>query len=120
MRAAPRLAGVYRSIGLPVNLRGLELAGIKSRVLSDAALPVLAIEGEIRNLRDRSQKIPDLQLSLRDATGREVYVWKAPPPKSDINSGESVYFRARLEAPPEAANAVRIQFADLAGPVKRH
>ena len=52
-------------------------------------------------------------LLLRDAAGQEIYVWKAPPPKASLGKGETVYFRARLAAPPEAANAVRIQFADV-------
>ena len=113
VRAAPQLAGTFASIGLPVNVQGLELRDIKSRVLGDSPQPVLAVEGEIRNLKDRSMPVPDLQLSLRDAAGQEIYVWKAPPPKASLGKGETVYFRARLAAPPEAANAVRIQFADV-------
>ena len=114
VRFVPKLAGIYSAIGLPVNLQGLELVEVKSRLLEDAAQPVLAVEGEIRNLRDKSQKIPELQLSLRDASGREVYVWKTQPPKGDLAGGETVYFRARLEAPPDGANRVHVQFADLA------
>ena len=83
VRLAPPLAGAYAMIGLPVNVQGLE-----------------------------SQTLPDIQLSLRDNGGREIYAWKAPAPQADLGGGQTVAFRARLASPPGAATAVRVVFAD--------
>ena len=112
VRAAPPLAGVYAAIGLPVNLKGLEWRDVKTRVVGEAAQKVLAVEGEIRNIRDHSQPLPDIELSLRDDTGREVYVWKTPAPKADLAQGETIQFRARLASPPEGAKVVRVNFTE--------
>ena len=112
VRLAPPLAGAYAMIGLPVNVQGLEWREVRTRVVTEASQRVLAVEGEIRNLRGRSQTLPDIQLSLRDNGGREIYAWKAPAPQADLGGGQTVAFRARLASPPGAATAVRVVFAD--------
>ena len=113
VRAAPPLAGAYAAIGLPVNLQGLQWRDVKSRVVVEASQRVLAVEGEIKNLRDRSQSVPDIQLSLRDDDGREVYRWSTPAPKTNLGQNETIQFRARLASPPDSARAVRVHFAEV-------
>ena len=112
VRAAPPLAGAYAAIGLPVNLNGLQWRDVKTRVVVESAQRVLAVEGEIRNLRDHSRPVPDIELSLRDDDGREVYRWSTPAPKANLNQNETIQFRARLASPPDTARAVRVHFAE--------
>ena len=114
VRVVPPLAGAYAAIGLPVNVQGLEWREVKTRVVMEASQKVLAVEGEIRNLRTQAQSLPDIQLSLRDSAGREVYAWKAPAPKADLGGGETIPFRARLASPPGSATGVRVVFAEAA------
>ena len=112
VRFVPPLAGAYAAIGLPVNVQGLEWREVRTSLVMEASQKVLAVEGEIRNLRGQSQTLPDIHLSLRDNHGREVYAWKAPAPKADLGGGETIPFRARLASPPGAATAVRVVFAE--------
>jgi hypothetical protein len=112
VRLAPPLAGAYAALGLPVNVQGLEWRAVRTSLVTEASQKVLAVEGEIRNLRTQSQSLPDIQLSLRDNSGREVYVWKTPAPKADLGGGETIAFRARLASPPGSASAVRVVFAE--------
>ena len=112
VRLAPPLAGAYAALGLPVNVQGLEWREVRTSLVTEASQKVLAVEGEIRNLRSQSQSLPDIQLSLRDTSGREVYVWKTPAPKADLGGGETIAFRARLASPPGSASAVRVVFAE--------
>ena len=112
VRAAPPLAGAYAAIGLPVNLNGLQWRDVKTRVVVESAQRVLAVEGEIRNLRDHTRPVPDIELSLRDDDGREVYRWSTPAPKANLNQNETIQFRARLASPPDTARAVRVHFAE--------
>jgi len=46
------------AIGLPVNLAGLELRDLHSRIEMDGARKVLAVEGEIANMRRESRSVP--------------------------------------------------------------
>jgi hypothetical protein len=114
VRSWPPSAQAFAAVGLPVNLQGLEIRDVRTRIVQEPTQKVLTIDGEIRNLREGSQTLPELLLSLRDAQGREVYAWKAPPPKSGLARGETIQFRARLAAPPDGANLVRVQFAEPA------
>lgn len=112
VRAAPPLAGAYAAIGLPVNLLGLQWRDVKTRVMVESSQRVLAVKGEIKNLREQSQNVPDIQISLRDDDGREVYRWTTPAPKSNLGQNETIQFRARLASPPESAKALRVHFAE--------
>jgi hypothetical protein len=111
VRLVKAAAPLYASIGLPVNLHGLDIRGVKSTLLQDSAGRVLAVEGEITNLRASQMVIPELHVALRALDGREIYTWTTPPPKAKLAAGESVAFRARLASPPEAAREVSIRFA---------
>lgn len=112
VRVAPPLAGAYAAIGLPVNLNGLQWRDVKTRVVVESAQRILAVEGEIKNLRDHTRPVPDIELSLRDDDGREVYRWSTPAPKASLNQNETIQFRARLASPPDTARAVRVHFAE--------
>ena len=112
VRAAPPLAGAYAAIGLPVNLLGLQWRDVKTHVMVESAQHVLAVEGEIKNLREHSQNVPDIQISLRDDDGREVYRWTTPAPKANLGQNETIQFRARLASPPQSARALRVHFAE--------
>ncbi len=111
VRTAPSLAGAYAAIGLPVNLQGLQLRDIKSRFTVEASQRVLAVEGEIKNLRDHARSVPDIELSLRDDDGREIYRWSTPAPKANLDQSEAIQFRARLISPPEKGKTLRVHFA---------
>jgi hypothetical protein len=111
VNVVPAVAPLFEAIGLPVNLRGLDIRAVKSSILEEGDKRVLAIEGEIVNMRETIVAVPALHLGIRNDTAREIYTWTAPPPKARLEVGESVAFRARLAAPPGAAREVAIRFA---------
>jgi hypothetical protein len=63
----------------------------------------LAVEGEIKNIRDAGARLPDLRVAVRTSDGREIYRWTAAAPKPSVAGRETVLFRARLTAPPTGA-----------------
>jgi hypothetical protein len=108
---APAVAPLFDAIGLSVNLRGLDIRVVKSSILDDGDKRVLAVEGEIANMRETVVAVPALRLALRNDIGREIYTWTAPAPKARLGAGESVAFRTRLAAPPGSARDVAVRFA---------
>jgi hypothetical protein len=111
VRAAPFAAAVYSAIGLPVNLAGLELRSLKSQIFIEGYHRVLAIEGEIVNLRREANRVPLVALAVRDANGRDKYAWTTPAPKARLEAGETIAFRARLASPPPDGSDVLVRFA---------
>ena len=80
----------------------------------DNAQRVLVVTVLIENVRTAEVQVPQLRLGVRNDAAREIYHWEAPVPKAILASGESVMFRARLLAAPEAARDVKVQFANVA------
>ena len=118
VRIFPASARVYAAIGLPVNLRGLELRRITSTLVGEGPQRVLAIEGEITNISRSAASVPELKLALKAADGREIYGWTANAPKSKLDAGETMQFRARLASPPDKARDLTVKFAPETAKVK--
>ncbi|WP_457796613.1 hypothetical protein [Methylocystis sp. S23] len=113
VRIFPPLSTAYRAVGMPVNLAGLELRGVRSRIVMDGPRRVLVTEGEIVNIRREANRVPSITLAVRGANGLDRYAWSAPTPKSRLEAGEKVAFRARLASPPEDGADVLVRFAKL-------
>jgi hypothetical protein len=109
----PSIAPLYARIGLPVNLLGLEIRSIKAQILTEGAYSVLAIEGQLANVKKQSQIVPALQIAIKAPDGQQIYQWMAEAPKSHLNANEVTYFRARLTAPPDQADKVTIEFSEI-------
>jgi hypothetical protein len=109
---APGTAAVYANLGMPVNLRGLKIDGVRATAEQQTEEgPELLVTGEIVNLRDSETPVPDLRLALRAENGRELYVWTARGPKNRLGPHERVAFRSRLAAPSPGVRDVLVKFA---------
>lgn len=113
VKTAPQTGALFAAIGLPVNVKGLSLRNVTSTVVEASGQKMLAIEGEIANLRDAVADVPQLELKVRGADGRTLYTWTTGSPKSRLAGRETVSFRARLVAPPDEGRDVLVTFAGL-------
>ena len=116
---APPAAKAFAAIGLPVNLAGLELREVRSHIEMDGARKVLAVEGEIANMRRESRSVPPVALTVRGEDGQAKYAWTTRAAKSRLEPGETIAFRARLNSPPESGADVLVRFSSLEEAVGR-
>lgn len=112
VRAEPGFASLFATIGLPVNVRGLDFEALGSDVEFDNGQPVIVVVGKIRNLTNDQLDVPRLRLGVRNSAGGEVYATSAPPPRSVIGPGDAVPFRTRLTVFPRDGNDIEIRFLD--------
>jgi hypothetical protein len=112
-RVLPIAAPAYAAIGLPVNLIGLELRNVRSRIVTEGARKVLTIDGEIANLRRESLRAPPVALTVRGENGQAKYAWTTQAPKARLEGGETIAFRARLASPPADGADVLVRFAKV-------
>ncbi|MDP3544997.1 MAG: DUF3426 domain-containing protein [Phreatobacter sp.] len=110
VRTVPDSAGLYESIGLPVNLRGVEFRDVKGANEVVDGVVVLVVEGRLVNITGRPVELPRLRLSVRDAAGKEIYTWTATAPKARLEAGEAAPFRSRLASPPPDGASVEVRF----------
>jgi Protein of unknown function (DUF3426) len=111
VRLLPRMAEVYASIGLPVNLRGLAFEHVAARVEEAGKGRFLTVEGLLRNVTREERDVPRLRLVLADRAGRPVYTWTASSGIKALPPGETAPFRARLAAPPAEAQKITVELA---------
>lgn len=108
----PDLAGLYRTIGFDVNLRGLIFDKVETLREMDNGQPVLVVEGIVENVTTSYRAVPALRLALRGDDQQEIYAWSIEPRADRLAPGETVRFRSRLASPPEQAADLAIRFTD--------
>ena len=108
----PQSAGVYSSLGLPVNSSGIDFRQVDYRRESEDGQIVLAVTGMIVNTGARELPVPQtVRVTLSDASKRELYHWNFKPTATILKPGQSVPFTTRLSSPPAAARHLEVRFA---------
>lgn len=112
VRAVPDLAGVYSSIGLGVNIVGLEFTEVQTlRALKDGT-DVMVVSARIRNVVGRQVAVPAIVVSILDENGTSLLNWSVTPLARAIGPGEFVDFETELNSAPQGAETVELAFAN--------
>lgn len=109
--AIPDFARLYASVGLPVNLRGLEFRAVTATRDIENGAPVMIVQGTIANVSGTEAPLPPIRIALRNG-GQEVYAWMVEPSRPSLGAGLSAPFRARLASPPASADGVMVMFGE--------
>jgi hypothetical protein len=110
VRALPEAASLFRAVGLPVNLRGLAFADLAMRVETEDGASALVVTGRIESDSPVTVMVPALRMTVRDASGAELYAWTMRPDAAALRAGESLPFHARLVSPPPGGYDVLVRF----------
>ena len=107
----PAMAGVYESVGLGVNVVGLDFSNVTTlRTLRDGK-EVLIVSAQIFGLMPEPVPVPAVVVTLVGADGQGVYEWSVTPAVRDLMAGERATFDTQLTLPPGDASTVRLSFA---------
>jgi predicted Zn finger-like uncharacterized protein len=108
----PQSAGVYSSLGLDVNTRGIDFIQVEYHRESEDGQVVLAVSGRIVNAGARELPVPQIvRVALSDAANHEIYHWTFTPPVQTLKPGQSAGVLTRLSSPPAAARHLEMRFA---------
>jgi predicted Zn finger-like uncharacterized protein len=108
--AFPALAGLYASIGMPVNVTGLEFTDAKTLTSLRDGKTLMTINARIRSVAGTTEPVPPVLVSLVDASGATVYEWTATPQAAELHPGEVLDFSTEVNSPPNGAVKVRLSF----------
>ncbi len=110
--AFPSLASLYSLIGLPVNLRGLDIGHLQIMREVENGQPVLVVEGELSNSTSGEHPVPAIRFALRGDDSQEIYAWSIEPKQALLTPGATMRFRTRLASPPEQAADIQVRMID--------
>lgn len=113
--AWPRAASIYKMVGLDVNRFGLQLENVNAKRSFDGTTPVLTVTGSAVNQSKERRDVPQLRVSLRDETGKEVQAWTDTLSAASLGPGERIEFTSRFEAPPVETYRLSVTFAPRPG-----
>lgn len=106
----PAMAGVYASIGLPVNVIGLEFDRLATLRTLREGKEVLVVSAQIVGLQKAPVVVPAVVVTLIDGAGNGIYEWSVTPDVRDMMAGERATFETQLPLPPVDAVSVRLSF----------
>ncbi len=110
VRLLPHSAVVFDAVGKPVNLRGIDIRDVRSRLVDDNGVNILVIDGNLVNIAGERVPVPRLRFAVIGDKGQELYVWSAQADKAELQRGETLAFRRRLAAPPNDGKDVTVRF----------
>ncbi len=108
----PAAASIYKAVGVPVKLAGLDFELPKTRNAEIDGVPTLLINGYIINRSSETQTVPMIELSLYDNSGQVLNVWAVEPPKPVLKSKERAEYVSQLPNPPIDAVSLKYRFLD--------
>jgi predicted Zn finger-like uncharacterized protein len=110
VRAMPQTASFFASIGMPVNLRGLDFDSLTTATEQHDDMPILVVSGNVVNDTADTVTVPHLRFAVRNAAQQEIYSWTAMPSRASLPPGEGISFHTRLASPPPDAHDVLVRF----------
>ena len=110
VRLLPQTASLYAHIGMPVNLRGLNIDDLATATETHEGVPILVVRGKIVNVTGAITEVPRLKLVVRDAARRETYSWTVVPPVARLLPYQATDFSSRLASPPAGSKDVMVRF----------
>ncbi|GJE60219.1 hypothetical protein MPOCJGCO_2330 [Methylobacterium trifolii] len=118
VRAMPQTAGLYARIGLPVNLRGIEIRDVVAfrNPAEDGRTAELVVEGDLVGVAKGDAPVPPLAVAVRDGVDRTLRTLAIPAPRAVLASGETARFRTVFPDPPAQGRSLEVRFAEGATP----
>ncbi len=110
----PPAAQLYELAGLEVESLpfGLELRNVKHSQRTEDGVPVLIIEGEVKNISKFTYEVPKLRAALQNAEQNEIKNWTFSAVQTRLLPGESAPFVTQVKDPPPKATGVTITFVN--------
>lgn len=111
VRLFPDLAGVYESVGLGVNVVGLDFRDVTTLIARDKDSEIIEVDARIYSVSPGEVKVPPVVVTLLDVEGAALYQWSVAPSAASMRPGEILDFSTEVRRPPPGTTRVRLGFA---------
>ncbi len=108
--AWPPAAKFYELVRLPLEQPGpvFDFVMVSSTREVENGVTVLSVMGQVVNLSEVAQRVPNLRVVLHDEAKRELVSWLVPMPSAPLEPGQRVAFSTRRENPPADARGLNV------------
>ena len=118
----PRAASAYAAVGAEVNAYGYSVGELTITRDNERGIPLLVIEGSVKNFDRRAHDAPNLRAILRDDHGQSLLEWSVPVAGGRVGAGQRRDFRSIVSDPPPASVEVEVVLVghSASGPSEDH
>jgi predicted Zn finger-like uncharacterized protein len=106
----PKTASAYASVGLRVNVVGLDIENVHTQPSLQDGRPALLVSGVLRNIRAKTVVAPPLVVTLVDHQHDKLMMKTASPGDPSVPPGQSRTFAVTLVDPPNSTAEVDVGF----------
>lgn len=108
------LPQIGQKIGIPVQAgEALAIRGTARHRRLESGNEMLEVTGEITNLTDSVQRVPQIRAELRDDRGEVVYSWSIAPPVREIQPRGRVPINSAEIDVPQGGRVLRLSFGPI-------
>jgi predicted Zn finger-like uncharacterized protein len=111
----PATQQVYSAFGVKASESGLEIFDVETRQGNSDGIPVLFVNGSVKNYDVKTRDIPLIKMSFKNANGEILTSWVIEPSKSRLESGQSLAFTSQYPNPPIDATKLAPSFVEEGG-----
>jgi hypothetical protein len=109
----PASQAAFAGLGMPVS--NLAIEKVRADAVYQGGRPVLAVSGQIRNLRDAAALAPALRVSLLDRLGKPVATKVARPIDAAVPAHAVRHFAISVADPPASVHDLEVTFESASG-----
>lgn len=110
VRTFPDIAGVYSSVGLGVNVVGLEFTDVKTLISLKNGVEMIDISASVSSIIQDQISVPPIIVTLLDGEGNSLYEWSVNARAAIMLPGEVIEMKTHLSSPPPQTKTVRLTF----------
>ena len=109
----PPAGPLYSMIGLgePAPVQRFEVRNVVTEQRREGDNVVIGVKGEVHNLTNEMQTLPEMIAVLRDVNDREIQFWKFSGPVPELQPGQTAEFTTSITNPPANARSLIVNFA---------
>ncbi len=96
----PGTAPIYQAFGLEANAGGLTISIDKTSYGNNEGVPVLFVNGKVKNIDRKTRDVKMIKLSFKNEAGEVIASWVVEPAQSRLKPGKTLDFATQYPNPP--------------------
>jgi len=109
MTALPGTTSLYAGLGFQTENSGIDFADVSYRWTTADGKPMIEVTGQVVNVTDRTVKVPQVVVNVRDTGGANAVQAKASVPARELAPRQRASFSLEFLSPPENVAQIELE-----------
>jgi len=111
----PATQKFYGAFSVEASAVGMEILGVETRQGESDGIPILFVNGTVKNYDVKTREVPMIEMSFKNANGEVLTAWVIEPTQSKLEAGKTLAFTSQYPNPPIDAAKMMYTFVNESG-----